>query len=338
MRYQAHLIETLSDIVYHSCYIKDIYDILNENKFELTAQFGTPEDKRFHNKLFYFSTSSTKWGGYNYKFPDYNMVNIVLDGKKFSQRYKGMPVDYWGSEYRASALEFGNSDERLYNYNRNDEHEQRIYSNNPEIPNAVSYIKEVHILFGNNKTEVGSSDFLANLMNHDKYHEIKRVSELCKLHDIPYYLYDNKNDFIPLNKKKGYQNTDYFGGYKQRFIKAILRIIDKKPLNDEELSYARDFVSVLEEYEYCILNNYDLTGPRVRDFLSQLRNEIHNLRKDPEGKPLVNKLMAVYHKNKEYQIEGIFPILMKVAREQGIKNIKDLPYSEPYYTKGTKWN
>ena len=138
--------EGLSSIVYHNTHIDNCLDILKTNRFELTTMLGTGSDK-FSDKFYYMSFSRVKFGGYAYTLPDNNIVTLILDGSRFNQRYKAGPVDYWGPEFkkagREQSIELGM---------RQDENEERIFTDDPFIPNAKKYIFGIQIYCTNTCT------------------------------------------------------------------------------------------------------------------------------------------------------------------------------------------
>jgi hypothetical protein len=112
--------EVLSDIVYHYTDLTKLNSILEEDKFMTSVALGTSSDSRLNkNRVYYFSTARSKRGSYGSK--SFQSVQLVLNGQKLSQNYKGGPVDYWGQYEKGK----GHS-----------ETEDRIFTNKPYIENA----------------------------------------------------------------------------------------------------------------------------------------------------------------------------------------------------------
>ncbi len=115
--------ESLTSIVFHVTSVNNLLDILKSNKFTLATSLGTGSDK-FSNKWYYMSFSTIKYGGYSRSLSFIGQAILVIDGEKLNQRYKGIPVDYWGPEWRAASKE---DEQRL----RNDENEERLITGIP---------------------------------------------------------------------------------------------------------------------------------------------------------------------------------------------------------------
>jgi len=361
MKYTLKLKETLSDIVYHLTYIDNLLEIMKSNKLDLTALLGTPADAQFDKELYYFSFSSVKFGGYGQKFPEDNVVNIVFDGRLLSQRYKGKPVDYWGHEYRQRMLNVGHPE----GFHKNDEEEQRLLSNESEIPNAYKYIKEIHInLSKDSKLDFRNADqkdeFLDKLFTHPKWinNNLRTIISFAEREDIPVYLYMNYPAFKVLDKRKAYNNVLQKGDNTYDFLQALIRLYHNKPLtksNKDELKrssllefvqeiYRRmDYNPELFNLEYVEKLFKDEKEVRtsvvygVNDFLKKLEYEIHNLRKDAVGKKLVSELMKIFAVNKKNKLWQIYEMYYKqLSKFYSKEQLLQLPDEVIY--KDTKWN
>src|SRR5271165_3754524 len=158
------MVEGLSKIVFHYTSFHSLYSILQSNEFRMVnsvnpgsaerlvqpgAVFKRGEEGKIQTHLptetnraaqkhYYFCVARSPVG--KYQGVHTGAVEIVLDGDKLAQRYQAAPVDYWGDEFRKhSKGEY--------------EMEDRIYSKTPTIPNAISYMKEIHILWQLRKDE-----------------------------------------------------------------------------------------------------------------------------------------------------------------------------------------
>jgi len=168
-----------SDVLYHFTKLNNLYGILKTNEFQLNSSLSiSPEEyKLSNNKLYYLSTSRTPINYYiknNFKI---NTAILVLDGNKLNNKYKIKPVDYF------SALSV--NDKEL------SESEDRILTNDPEIPNAKSYIKEIHIYYEQTK-------YIIELIN----------KIILITNNIPIYFYDYENYYKTLNKNKSIKFVD----------------------------------------------------------------------------------------------------------------------------------
>jgi hypothetical protein len=125
------LTEALSDIVWHFTSPQSAKKIIEQNKFELSIVSGADISKFGGTKQYYLSTARQKWGGYGKSYD----CRLELDGRKLSQRYKGDAIDYWQMGSQGT------------------EYEDRLFSNEPTIPNAKNYIKRVD-LFLNDRSNM----------------------------------------------------------------------------------------------------------------------------------------------------------------------------------------
>jgi len=164
--------ERASDILYHMTKLSNLYSILKKNQFILKSTLKRTEYKFSRNKFYYLSTARSKTNWYFQDFMDDlpNACILVLDGNKLNNKYKGVPVHYFST----------------FKYMNYDEMEDRILSNDPVIPNAKSYIKEIHIY------SILPSDNTIAYIN-----EIKKIVK----DNISIYIYNDRNSFMNLNKK-----------------------------------------------------------------------------------------------------------------------------------------
>ena len=123
----------LSSVLYHTTSLVHAVNIVDEDRFILTASQGSRAEREHSKKgkPFFLSCARTPTSRYFQGNGPGNAI-LVLDGEALGHTYKGGPVDYWGREFRQIKNE--------------SESEDRIYSTEPEIPNATRYIKEIHIL------------------------------------------------------------------------------------------------------------------------------------------------------------------------------------------------
>ena len=143
----SHITEGLSPVLYHATHLSSFIKINDSNSIFLSNVFVGQADNRSlqKGKAFYLSCSRVPWNGYSRSIGTRDGVIIKLDGRKLSQHYKGTAFDYWGKEFRTPGEYSGNGpiEDRQDWYN--DETEDRILSDDPEIKNFSSYILEVHI-------------------------------------------------------------------------------------------------------------------------------------------------------------------------------------------------
>ena len=171
------LFEGLSAILYHKT--NHVAKILASDEFQLSfAQSADEIGKKDTSKWFYLSTARSPVGAY-----EGGLETLVLDGAKLGQRYAGGPIDYWGPTFRKASQ------------GRSHELEDRVWSRDRVIPNAKSYIKEVHI----KQPHPGRYE-------HDDYkRDLRFIYTECKRAGIPVFFYDDYDAYKVLNKAKAVQ-------------------------------------------------------------------------------------------------------------------------------------
>jgi|694.fasta_scaffold115449_5 hypothetical protein len=154
------LTEALSDIVWHFTSPQAAKKIIEQNKFELSIVSGADISKFGGNKQYYLSTARQKWGGYGKSYD----CRLELDGRKLSQRYKGGAIDYWQMGPQGT------------------EYEDRLFSNEPTIPNAKNYIKRVDL-------------FLNAFVYRSNMTQLTAVMDACLKANIQCFLFRNEKKF-----------------------------------------------------------------------------------------------------------------------------------------------
>ena len=184
------LFEGISDVLYHVTGFQNLLNILSENEFQLRPTFAKraeQEQTRKRSDLYYMSTARSKNSKY---IQDSRGAILRLDGRKLKQRYSGYGMDYWGAAFRS--------------VDPATEQEDRIFTQNPTIPNAKQYIDAIDI----------SLEF-----SEDQAERIFKIYSAAKKSGIPVNFYDSKKD----------RNL----GRKQLPIEQVLtelkRGLDKKP-------------------------------------------------------------------------------------------------------------
>ena len=164
----------ISPVLYHLTSLEKVSSILKENQFRLTTDRGTISDRETRKEWFYFSTSRALGNRFQ-KFLGGLSSILVLDGVALGQRYAGGSKDYWQAGPGQS------------------ETEDRIWSKNPEIPNASKYIKEIHVYVPK------KNDWMEKSFWRD---QLRNVLIESKKNKIPIFIYNTEEDFRILNKNK----------------------------------------------------------------------------------------------------------------------------------------
>jgi signal peptidase I len=165
---------------YHLTQLKNLDDIIINNEFVLQDHHKAPDlvkngyymaYARSPRSTFFINSVYSKKG---------SVAIIELDIPKFANNYKIIPYD-WGVEYDEETKK----PKRSYR----DELEERILSKNKIIPNAMSYIKRIHILTHLPQEESESIPHNYNLKTFEYA-------------PVDVFLYNNQKNFLLLNTNK----------------------------------------------------------------------------------------------------------------------------------------
>jgi len=162
------LFEGISDILFHRTGFGNLKQILEKDQFELRPTFANPIEQEYTKKktdLYFMSTARTKNSKY---ISDSGTPVLTLDGRKLKQNYSGYGMDYFGPSWR-----------EVSGVRRKYEQEDRIFSQQPTIPNAKKYILMIEIVMGYN---AGQAD------------NIFKIYSMAKKSGIPIKFYDSKED------------------------------------------------------------------------------------------------------------------------------------------------
>ena len=297
--FRQYLIEGISDIVYHKTNIVNAYSILTDNKFRLTASIGTSSEKSISKKFYYLSTARTPSSAYIAKDPYYGDLYFTLSGRKLGQRYKGYPIDYWGPTFRKADP-------------TSNEMEDRIVSNDQYIDNALSYIKEVNILYGfeqSRKSILDNKETIEHKKVDDRQLKyIKKIYSFCKKNDIPIYIYNKKTDFLTGNKSKAIdilsilKDRDMFKPEKPRMsskyrsgsISGWVELLNY-PIERYENNFTK--VTLGKEAKYNLEKR--VWGYNKEESLRMFDNDIHNSKSKDIVGTLIDAMKRLHLKSTE---------------------------------------
>lgn len=278
MKYNEILLERLSSVLYHSTSIKTVLDILKDNRFRLTPDFGTSAetDLRSKNKIYYMSFSRNRINDYRSYTGGSSL--IVIDGDKLNQKYSGKAVDYWGAGFDK------------------DEQEDRLFSDKPYIDNAGEYIKEIHCLPRLNYEDDKARDLTW----------LRKIYILAKQMNIMVYVYADKENYRLLNKKKSVNISDFgkvsgdIGGYRgypsRNYFAGFMELLSD--VKENNLS------KVAKDLLYKI--KYDSFG----DVKRRLSADIHNERTG-KGRDNLDKFLARLNELKIRNIDQLLEYIRK---------------------------
>lgn len=255
------LTEGISDVVYHGTTLRIASKIVTENRFKLRPLFVSSREAMVTNsdKLFYMSTARSPRSGYiggalGYGDPPRNgYVVMVLDGRKLAHRYSGKAMSYFDNITRNHDPEF------------KDEMEDRVLSNQQEITNATSYIKEMHVGINRRPTTTGARDWLLSLYRtgipvylHFDSDAVKRLSKTTqKPTDIIFdkntigkageYKFDSVATQRSIDRHRGRPSTDEPYMW-TTMVDAPTSVLDKLP--DDWVEQLVDIVRFADDEDY----------------------------------------------------------------------------------------
>lgn len=292
MKLTELLTERISDVVYRLVPLTTALRNLKTDTFQLTLSVPnrTSDYKYQKEKLYFLSLSRTPNNIYFKEELKSNSVIYVLDGRKLSQNYKGVPVNFFNKS-KSDAERF--------------EAEDRIISNDPFIPNATKYIKEIHV-----RVSVGS-------ITVQKL--IKGLEILVKQRNIKVYYYDagtvSKQKFLTLNKSYAddlntMASTDYVdandAAYDDSSPKDYENSIAYQVLKFYESGFNTSFIvnkQLAEDLEECgrrfksIKDAYTDFDNTIVSIEELFRKDARDYRKQPEYPKILAKISKIYRRN-----------------------------------------
>ncbi len=197
----------LSPVLYHITSTYKAARILQSNRFELKPSEGTSIEENIKQGAYYLSTARTLGSAYirSNAYPNYSL--LVLDGVKLARRYAGKPVDYWGESMRNNGANF--------------ESEDRVFSLKPLIPDATSYVLQIHTM-------------LPSGLDARAKKVLFRLQIEAKKRKIPTFYYTNKADFLLLDERHS--------------VPLNPRLLDAAPVNEHD-SYSSSLSDWLALWE-----------------------------------------------------------------------------------------
>jgi len=278
------LTEGISSVLYHATSLKNAASIIESNEFRLAPTFKNgAEVSTGSTKLFFLSTTRSKTGNYTLISAgnrDGDAI-LVLDGDALGNNYSGKPVDYWGRTFRKETP-------------TKNEMEDRIYNDNPTIPNALRYIREIHVLFKDKEISSNSRSYLVEL----------------KKSGIPIWLYDDVKSYIlqikdnakPLSEflLSKWKNRNIYPQIDRDATDKLLRRRAKKTGNKKELEKRSYGLKFWFELLTIPINQFDNLNFDMRNAISNLygfygtdmKNSLNADLQNESGKPQWSKRLA----------------------------------------------
>lgn len=263
MKIKDILNETLTDIVFHTTNIKSAISILKNGRFNLSSTFEYSKEKELTGKMFYLSVARTKTNDYRMEgFSDGYIVTFVLNGRWFNQRNKSKAVDYFEKD---------REEYRKYGKEMASETEDRIISDKGFIDfkgKENKAIREIHVFYYD-----------------DNRDEIRLILE-AKKKNIPIYFYDNKQNYIVMNKSKSLNLKDIYKD--KKFTHNYDSDLDD---THKEISF-KDFADIFDKHDKKELSKTTkLIMNQQVDMISKLDDIYKN---DPEK---YNKVLRKFKKH-----------------------------------------
>jgi len=185
------LMERISDIVYHFTTTEAANNIIETNRFRLTDVPVEPnvDPGRKYDDGYYMSVARTKIEGYTKSFRyACHFVRFELDGTKLGNKYKGGAYNYYHGKHGDDEYE---------------EYEDRIYSKDMYIPNALNYIKRIDV------------DVSRKCTGYDPSKVIKTAIKS----GVPTFLFPSREKW---SQQSGGVQIDSIDGYK-KFLELLVK-------------------------------------------------------------------------------------------------------------------
>lgn len=274
--------ESLTRVVFHATGIRRAVDILEQDKFKLSADFAKPSESKAAKPMFYLSTTRSRYGAYHADKDGYVAdftVLFTLNGSLLNQQYKGAAVDYWQMTNDLGIPLKDEMEDRLFSYDR-------------EIP-ATKYITMVDVLVDQGQSYKNNRKDLLYFYN------------LCKRRGLPVRFFSDRKSFlsgrndVPVGELlKDRQEVSGFTGYPD----YSRRYKPSKPSDLSQLVATHNYL-MRGKIPPRELSEF-LTGPYgykrdyyKSDVVKRMANDMHN----DTGKPImqdVAKIMRYYRTNK----------------------------------------
>lgn len=155
----------ISSTVYHLTNARNAVSILSENRFKMSKSDSEDYDRSKKGKPYFLSTARSLLSNFIQSSINGGDVIFVLDGDSISHKYEGSPIEYESEGVVEPEME------------------DRVYSPDPYLDNALSYIREVYVLHG-------ESEYL------DRFYVMARAL------GTRVFIFDTESDILSKNKAK----------------------------------------------------------------------------------------------------------------------------------------
>lgn len=319
--FREFLSEALSGDIYHFTHIESLEKILSTNKF-LTSVAVSSDEKGNRGKFYFFSIARSRTTHFISAIPEFGAVMIILDSEKLNSRFKIVPVDYWGQQYKQR----GES-----------ETEERVLTDSPYIKNAIDYIKEIHISFSMSEyTHVAKSE-VESILN---------IGVLAQERQgIPTYYYFKEGtgvnkDWLMLRRGRALTDprevVETIKHIKGEDIKDVPGGWQIKEKNKDLEAYAKIFSAILlnNKEEIKKLEKVDYIGKKIynikyhpRDAKEEIPIIIRSQRKKIKDRDSIHTIFSSIRKSPEKSIDSFIDFARKKLiewRDEDAQNSQEL--------------
>ena len=304
------LTEGFSPVVYHWIDTEVLVKMLESDTAILSVAFATDTDRNANRgKLYYWSLSRAKWGGYSRsRFYEKNTgIIIELDGVKLGHNYKSISVDYWGREYRNLAF----NSKQVDDFYRLNENEERLISDTDTIPNIKKYIIAIHVYIPENMSN---------------YSSMTRMQSLSGMFS-PIYYYSDPQAFKLLNKNKAsktvpnmnVEKPEGYGEYISKYSANSMR--DANAL--VELFYSTDYSHLSEaasRLRYDLMYMSNTNDYQILDRTNSIEADIHNRKKDQLYREDIKKFGTAMKKAGANSVKDFLRVVSKQVKQRELDN------------------
>lgn len=239
--------ERITSKIYHFTSISNALKIAEEDALFLQSSLEGYSNTSNSNKLFYLSTTRTKYQsfGYSRKFSD-NSARIEFDGDKLNNDFSANPYNYWGDDMGKPT--YLKNDNKGFTTDKQehvrDEAEDRLLSDKGVIEPAHKYIKRIDII-------------LTDTSENNRTNYLNARNLLTSRYSSIVFIYNNLNDFNKqsdntINKQilDDFDNHG-FGAYdtsSYKFNNDAIKIVLAAILNGESDNPMKDSANLLKQY------------------------------------------------------------------------------------------
>ena len=347
--WRKFLKEGISPVVYHyTSGLDKSQKILEENRFLTSGAYtkGEVETRFGKGKLYYFSTARTPMGAYTGRYPQGAIFK--LDGRALAQKYKGAPVDYYGSADRGSSKKAAGG----YFGEEGFEAEDRIVTDEPYIEDADRYIDEIHFAvplyrFTQDFMETKPTRKPGSAIEGYVMEGLEKGVAIAEQRNIPYYIHIDKTTWpnVEVGKKKALTSLSQFMEEVEKAGVEVRERPDMSGVTQREGRSTRED----EVFRYYVVAKSILAGDKELDvseikgrsrytpeemrrenaqklfkkittgdpdptgrYHPQINNALHSVGREPQSRETLELLSSLFRQTKQSTLKDFENYLRKV--------------------------